>query len=627
MKITYKLIFAFLIVSSLIGGVGIFSYEISKNVLIDSIGTTSNNVALQVLHTMDLRLDDNVNLFQILSKESTMQSFMIKSNDEYANLKNPEQFLIDMDSEWISLPDDEISPFMLDLINNDMSEIFRSHQKYYDDKFDYIYFGEVFATNAFGANIAQTGKTSDYNQSDEIWWQVAKSTGVHVSEIEYDTSAQIFSRDISIRVDDVDGNFLGVVKHVINVREIFDLIDNAESSKNYESQDFTLLDNNYNMIYSTSSFYDNSMFLQSYPYQFILDNIDDKMGHFISPEGSFGDEQLISYVVGKQYSDSSSDWILVTDYDTSEVFESVFHLQLIIFVISGLITLVAIIFGLYISNSISKPVSMLKNELQLIEHGDFRPRSLPKSDDEIGQLTESIQEMSKELKNTVSREKDLAVANTVLENQRLAFIGQLAARLAHDIRNPLSIIQITLENFQVLYDTNDKQKKQFDKVQRSIFRIAHQINDVLDFVKVQSLIIKKSKVSDVIADALDSLFIPDGIKLILPKNDAEIFCDLRKFPVLLNNLILNAIQALDGNGSVELRLKENSNNIILEIEDSGPGISSNNLEKIFEPLFTTKQSGTGLGLASVKSIIDAHGGTIHVTSPPTIFVINLPKSK
>ena len=83
---------------------------------------------------------------------------------------------------------------------------------------------------------------------------------------------------------------------------------------------------------------------------------------------------------------------------------------------------------------------------------------------------------------------------------------------------------------------------------------------------------------------------------------------------------------MDDKGEIQIRISEQNDNVIIEVQDSGKGISKENIEKIFEPLFTTKQKGTGLGLSSVVAIIDSHHGKISVTSPPTIFTITLPKT-
>lgn len=235
--------------------------------------------------------------------------------------------------------------------------------------------------------------------------------------------------------------------------------------------------------------------------------------------------------------------------------------------------------------------------------------------------------MSKPVKEIIELERCLAVLEKQLEEEKFATIGHLASRMAHDMRNPLSVIQTSLENLKFQYGTDGSKEESFNKIQRAIFRITHQIDDVMDFVRKQPLVLNKTKMSDVIADALDSLYTPDGIILNLPKNDVELICDAKKLSVLMTNIILNGIQAMDGKGTIKIILKENNDDVIIEIEDSGSGIPQEHIEKIFEPLFTRKQTGTGLGLASVKSIVDTHGGEISVRNNPTVFTIKLPKSQ
>ena len=227
------------------------------------------------------------------------------------------------------------------------------------------------------------------------------------------------------------------------------------------------------------------------------------------------------------------------------------------------------------------------------------------------------------IRTDITSQVELAVK--LVKAERLSSIGQLAARMSHDIRNPLSIIKMTLENIKMMYGTDDSKQKQFEKVDRSIDRISHQVDGVLDFVRCKPLELNKANMSEIIAESIDSLNIPDDIELILPKNDAELLCDKKRFSVVMNNLILNSIQAIDGGGTVEITIEENNTGIVIQVKDSGSGISKKDLNKVFDPLFTTKQQGTGLGLSGVNSIIDAHGGIISVTSPPTIFTITLPK--
>ncbi len=234
--------------------------------------------------------------------------------------------------------------------------------------------------------------------------------------------------------------------------------------------------------------------------------------------------------------------------------------------------------------------------------------------------------ISKSVKEIVSLERRLVILEKQLEEEKFTIVGRFASKMAHDLRNPLSIIQVSLENMKMLYGGDEIQIKQFKKIECAIDRMAHQVEGVLDFVREQPRKMSRVKMSEVISESVDSLNIPDNIKVILPKNDVRLLCDKRQFVVILNNLILNSIQAIKDKGIVELDIIEKNNSIIIKIEDSGQGISKDTINDVFEPLFTTKQQGTGLGLVSVKSIINAHGGKISVTSPPTIFTITLPKS-
>ena len=195
------------------------------------------------------------------------------------------------------------------------------------------------------------------------------------------------------------------------------------------------------------------------------------------------------------------------------------------------------------------------------------------------------------------------------------------------MRNPLSIIQITLDNLRLLYGENKEQQNYFKKIERSIGRMSHQIDDVLDFVKERPMELTTTKTSKIISKSLDSVITPTSINVITPQNDVEITCDEKQLVIMFNNLILNSIQAIgdDNDGSIKIRIEDGIDEITIEVEDSGVGIIDELLYKIFDPLFTTKQQGTCLGLASVKSIVESHGGIISATSPPTIFIIILPK--
>ena len=133
----------------------------------------------------------------------------------------------------------------------------------------------------------------------------------------------------------------------------------------------------------------------------------------------------------------------------------------------------------------------------------------------------------------------------------------------------------------------------------------------------------------ILHNAFERLTIPDTIKSNLPKTDSTIPCDGDKLETVFVNLIMNSIQAMGGKtGTITINLIEESDDVVLiTVKDTGPGISHEIISKIFDPLFTTRQMGTGLGLSSCKNIIERHGGSIDVSSAGgrgTTFLIRLP---
>ena len=272
----------------------------------------------------------------------------------------------------------------------------------------------------------------------------------------------------------------------------------------------------------------------------------------------------------------------------------------------------------FILQSISKPLTKLRKTTADIAEGNYVKSGI-KNNDEISELGQDIDKMSIELEK---------LHHNVATSERLSSIGSLASRLAHDLRNPLSVIKNSLELLRIRLNPymDEKIDHQLAMVGRAVSRMSHQIEDVLDFVNISALRLEPSSIITIIESALLSTDIPKSVKITMPKNSATITCDPYRLEVVLSNLLKNASQAVKGNGEINIRIKDKNDDVIIEIEDSGPGIPENVMDKIFEPLFTTKQTGTGLGLASCKSIISKHGGTITAQNNPTVFSIQLPKN-
>lgn len=269
-----------------------------------------------------------------------------------------------------------------------------------------------------------------------------------------------------------------------------------------------------------------------------------------------------------------------------------------------------------ILKSILIPILKIRRATRKIAGGDFEIRIKDVHKDEIGELADDINQMAQDLET--AQEK-------LLKTEKLSIIGTLAARMAHDLRNPLTIIMGGMEYLKMRNTYQEKDISTFDTIHRAIERISHQIQEVLDFVKMSPLQLEMVSLLTLIKQIISNMKLQDTIKIDLPENDMVIECDYRKIEVAFINILRNAFDAIGTSGHVKIRLFDLNDRVKIEIEDSGPGIASDIRTKVFEPLFTTKQRGTGLGLTSVKNIVEEHGGQITFSNNPTTFSIVLPK--
>ncbi|PBO84965.1 MAG: histidine kinase [Thaumarchaeota archaeon] len=216
----------------------------------------------------------------------------------------------------------------------------------------------------------------------------------------------------------------------------------------------------------------------------------------------------------------------------------------------------------------------------------------------------------------------------LIESERYSAIGELSSRISHDLRNPLVVIMGTIEILKHKKGKmiDDAVIKRLELMESSIFRMTHQIDRVLNYVQKLQLELKTESLKMIIEDSLSLINMQSNIRILPPENNITLKLDYEKMKIVFENILLNSIQVIDDQeGKIIIKNEENNNSVIITIQDSGKGISDDDLCKIFEPLFTTKQEGTGLGLSCVKSIIEQHGGTVSIKSRPTTVTIILPK--
>jgi len=298
-----------------------------------------------------------------------------------------------------------------------------------------------------------------------------------------------------------------------------------------------------------------------------------------------------------------------------------------------------IIFG--IAMRMVKPIEQLTAAAKRIEDGDLQHRVSIQREDEIGSLAKAFDQMVERL---LQREKELKDSQAVLRRaDRLSSLGLLTAGLAHEIRNPLVAIRTFTQLLPERYDDADFREGFQGLALREVDRICGLINDLLGFARPSKPNVAPENVNDVvdnIARILDSQAKEKSVEILRRFGDdlPKVWIDREQMKQVFMNLILNAIQATKDGGSIVLstRISAKSDTelireyVQIEVRDSGIGIPQENLEQIFDPFFTSKDEGSGLGLAVSHQIVQEHGGFVTVESSlgkGTVFFVHVPVGK
>jgi signal transduction histidine kinase len=286
----------------------------------------------------------------------------------------------------------------------------------------------------------------------------------------------------------------------------------------------------------------------------------------------------------------------------------------------------------------TRPVANLSAAAREVAEGNLEVR-VPDATrrDEMGELAQNFNEMAAELEKKRELEAQLQQA------EKSAVVGRLGSAIAHEIRNPLNYINLTLDHMRLRFAPGDESDRAtFEKltlqIKTEVARIDQQISDFLNYSRPAKVNLQPVSARKVIEESL-RLVEPEaaekGIKIgvVEHENVPQILGDKEFLRSVFNNLFINAVQAMESGGghlNVKIMPDEAGKCVVFEISDTGNGISEENLSKIFEPYFSTKETGTGLGLAIVQKIVETHNGTIGVESVEgkgAKFTIKLPRAE
>ncbi len=605
------------------------SIEIISEQFTDTVGAYSVQVTKTTLTSIYGRIDDKIDDLSSLTIDSDVLNSVNTSNFNFGKIENRDEYISKIDSDWKAKKNPE---FVSDILSNSLSLYLKKKQKQIGDDDDRRIYSEIFITNQYGVTIGSTGRTSDYLQSDEEWYQntLIEKDRAWIGKPEYDESSKSYSIDVGVRITDDVGNFLGVIKGVYDLKSIKDELDTLQNNIPYRNTLYLVDENGYSIlstISETEPLPENDLNLKEFGTN--LSDLEPVKQALVKDSGflMWSDNRFTTYsVVPESKYDEKLGWSLLQDLDRNDVFAPLTNLNNSIMVVGILVVTLSAVMGIYFSRTISKPLELLHLATDDLSKGNLDHQIPVQSNDELGKLAESFNMMIRDVKKKLDLEKELIKTQERNKEEKFSVIGELASRIAHDLRNPLSTIRNCCELLsQLQVNQDEKSKRYISLMNRSINRMTSQIDGVLNYVRTTPLSKTKESCLDMIKFVIESNPISENIRVSLPKNDAIVLCDSQKIEVVFTNIFRNAIQVLgDAPGTIKIDILEHAGFVMIEFEDSGSGISEQNLEKVFEPLFTTKQEGTGLGLSSCKNIVEQHGGKIDVKLNPTRFQVYLP---
>jgi two-component system nitrogen regulation sensor histidine kinase NtrY len=306
--------------------------------------------------------------------------------------------------------------------------------------------------------------------------------------------------------------------------------------------------------------------------------------------------------------------------EISNFLVTIINLNAFIFLISGTI-------ALFITNKITRSFSVIGDKMKAITLGKNNEEIVWNRNDEIGELVKQYNKMVRQLEQS---------AGALAKSEREGAWREMARQVAHEIKNPLTPMKLSIQYLQKAINNNQQNVKQLtanvaNTLVEQIDHLSKIAADFARFANIGNTHIEVFDLHNVLENLTDLFQANPNVAFSWNKVDEEIVVKADKTHMnrLFTNLLTNAIEACNGNGQCHIEIEENLlvDNVIIEIRDNGEGIAPEMQPKIFTPNFTTKTSGTGLGLAMCKSIIEQTGGDIWFETEQgrgTTFFVSIP---
>jgi signal transduction histidine kinase len=297
--------------------------------------------------------------------------------------------------------------------------------------------------------------------------------------------------------------------------------------------------------------------------------------------------------------------------------------------------------GWWLTSGLTGAVSRLTVAAEEIAQGHLAPTDIDVDrGDEIGRLGRAFTHMRDSVRTAHDTLESQVAARTsqlqraqeeLVKKERLATLGQLSSSVGHELRNPLGVMTNAVYFLEMTLADAPAKVREYLGILRTQIRLSEKIvTDLLDFARIRPPQRTRISIGEIVTEQLGRVTIPATVKVDRTAVDASVpvFVDAVQVGQVVLNLLTNAVQAMDPDGgTLTIRSRNNASFVHIDIVDTGPGISAENMQRVFEPLFTTKARGIGLGLSVSRTLAASNGGELTVASEPgkgATFSVGLP---
>ena len=636
MRLLYKLLILVGLPAILIWTVGLYAVSANQAGLYAAIESKLSLEARNDMNLIDSSIQERIHNWQTYIRSSIVQETLEQSNAFFDSMPvgQAASHISEIDERWKASKG--ICDVRDQLVSNRLSSDLRIVLRKLEEVSGYQVFDEVFITNRYGANVALTDHTVDYQQSDEDWWQKTVQDGIHIGKVNHDTELGVHSIDISVRVNSDEGELLGVLKAPFNIQELFKTVDSfaAETHAAF-GEDIILISRTGSIIHQTGKTTPTELAAvistisktSSSPQRSAFWH-HDRQGSFLT---------AVATSKGFRGYPAGLGWRIVIRRNADLLLQPVLSVRRNILAIASLATILGIGLGGMIAVSLSRRIEWLTAATDAVAAGDLNQELCISGGDELAKLAESFNRMTADLRgfsdSIRAQTSELEEAKNRAELANKAK-GDFLANMSHEIRTPMNAV-IGMTELVLDTEITNKQREYLEIVLRSGESLLDIINEILDFSKIEAgqlqLISKRFKLRDSIGDAIKAIAVRAHAKQLELAYHVEgdlpdaLFGDVVRFRQVIVNLLGNAIKFTNrGEVVLDIRTVDPIHNgkvtLHCSVRDTGIGISEDHLADIFRAFSQADESttrrfgGTGLGLAISRKLVERMGGRIWVES-------------